>query len=152
MKPKTQTRTSSHRAGQCAQHYHLIRLDWISPLTLKVRSANFEGLNAQFFVADARTAQVMVTMHEGIKLGTFPQKRVGIPNGVRLAAIAYSITACSQGRTLESEKFIHRFKAPVFLSEWRIRVVSGKLWTWRRLSDLLDSKRFGNVEGAQFLA
>lgn len=149
---KNKARLSSHRAGHCAQHYHLIRLDWLDPKTGKVRSTNFDLVNAQFFVKSSGTAQIIVTNHEHISRGTWPQAAMGIPSPVRLAAIAYSITACARGRTLESEDFIHKFGGGVWLHGWTIRAVKGKLWTWRPLNQLLEKKVFGSVKGAQFLA
>lgn len=156
---KNKARLSSHRAGHCAQHYHLIRLDWMEPthdnkgsVQFKLRSTNFDLVNAQFFVRDSLSAQIMVTDHEHISRGTWAQETMGIPSNVRLVAVAYSITACAKGKTLESEDFIHKFKGGVWLHDWQIRSVKGKLWTWRPLNQLLEKKVFGDVKGAQFLA
>lgn len=151
MKQTSRQRLSSHRAGHCAQHYHLIRLDWIGAVTGRVHSTHFDKVTAQFFVLDKHSAQIVVTDHNAISRGALAQEEMKMPSVAQVAAIAYSITACAKGRTLESEDFIHKLKEFVSLESWKLSS-RGPLWTWRPLNDLLDQKVFGSVKGAQFLA
>jgi hypothetical protein len=150
----TAKQIASHRSGYCAQHYHLISLDWINPRTRRMQSTRFEDLDAQFFVAGKHSAQIVVNRHHRIAQGLISQAAVLGLDPVRLAAITYTITACGSPRSkkIVSEDFIHKFKRPVALKGWKITSGNGPLWTWRPLNDLLTCRCFGTVSGAQFVA
>lgn len=143
---------SSNRPGFCAQHYHLIKLDWISPGTGRLSATDFSKVDAQFFVVDRHSGQIIVTRHDRLRDGVISQKRLVGLDPVQLAAITYTITACV-GRRVVSEDFIHKFAKTIWLRAWMIECPKYPLWTWRPLNDLLGCDRcFGAVNGAQFVA
>lgn len=143
---------AAHRPGHCAQHYHLIRLDWINPETGRVQSSDFETVNAQFFVLGKSRALIMAVSHSDISAGVIPQTKVIPFKTVRLAAIAYKISACGSGNKIVWEDFVHKFKKPVTMRGFVIESRGGPLWTFRPLNHLLSCSCFGGVQGAQFLA
>lgn len=154
------TTSNGFREGFCAQHYHVQRFkvsggSWLDLLKL----------DAQFFPDGRDRALVLVTRHDKVLDGIAKLRAIAGRSPVHVEAIEYCISACD-GRRVVTQDFIHDFKRPALLYQepagtrkrtggafsepWWLYHPAGPLFTTRPLNDILQSRSFGRIAGAQF--
>lgn len=137
------------RHGVCGQHYHIQRLKAENGSWIDLRP-----FDAQMFVLTIRDALVIVTRHEKILRGIVRLQDAAGSSARRIKGIEYCISACD-GKRVVTEDFEHEFKRPVMIRQpdvmgWHLAPIQGPLFTTRRLDEILETRCFGSITGAQF--
>lgn len=75
-----------------------------------------------------------------------------IPVG-NLSHIEYTIIGCPDGKSIGHQRYEHKFTTPVRVSaSGFVTAEKGALFLPYQMDVLLDSKKFGKVQGIQFIA
>jgi hypothetical protein len=118
-----------------------IRFDEPTDPNLACQMIPLSPTQCQFIVTNADRAL------DGIlDLGTV------IPTG-NLSHIEYTIIGCPDGKAIGHQRYEHKFTTPVRVSaSGVVTAEKGALFLPYQMDVLLDSKKFGTVQGIQFIA
>jgi len=139
---------------------HIAQIYQVKGIKTNVGFFDFDCWNALLIHTSDRDALILVTDPASPLSGLFSARKWATENGLSpkdhydVFSIMYAITAYTDDEPdlVRSQPYVHAFKNTASLDgNFRMTSRVGRLFAEYPLADLVDSPRFGNAIGTQFI-